>query len=85
MDSMKTDLKELWSDRLLAHLIANPSKLKYGQEMLHGNLQRLDYDLGDMYTLTPKIKEDIEFQRWINVKLNSGKFSKSGTESITSI
>jgi hypothetical protein len=53
--------------------------------MLHGNLQRLDYDLGDMYTLTPKIKEDIEFQRGINVKLNSGKFLKSGTESITSI
>jgi hypothetical protein len=85
MDSMKTDLKELWSDRLLAHLIANPSKLKYGQEMLHGNLQRLDYDLGDIYTLTPKIKEDIKFQRGINVKLNSGKLPKSGTESITSI
>jgi hypothetical protein len=26
-----------------------------------------------MYTLTPKIKEDIEFQRGINVKLNSEK------------
>jgi hypothetical protein len=37
----ETDLNELWSDRLLAHLIANPSKLKYGQEMLQGDLQRL--------------------------------------------
>jgi hypothetical protein len=37
-ESRKTDLDELWSDMLLAHLIANPSKLKYGQEMLHGDL-----------------------------------------------
>jgi hypothetical protein len=29
--------------------------------MLHGELQGLDYDLGDRHTLTPKIKEDIEF------------------------
>jgi hypothetical protein len=33
----------------------------------------LDYDLGDMYTLTPKIKEDIEFQRGIIVKLKPRK------------
>jgi hypothetical protein len=46
---------------LLAHLIANPSKLKYGQEMFHGDIQRLDYDLGDIHTLTLKVKEDIEF------------------------
>jgi hypothetical protein len=68
----------LWSDRLLAHLIANPSKLKYRQQMLHGDFQRIDYDLSDMHTLTPKIKEDIEFQRGINAKLNPGNFSKSG-------
>jgi hypothetical protein len=43
------------------------------QEVLYGDLQRLDYDLGDMYTLALKIKEDIEFQREINVKLNPGK------------
>jgi hypothetical protein len=65
----------LWSDRLLAHLIANPSKLKYGQEMLHGNIQRFDYVLGDMDALTPNIKEDIEFQRGINAKLNPEIFS----------
>jgi hypothetical protein len=41
----------LWSDRLIEILIANPSKLHFGQEVLHGNLQRLDYDLGDMHTL----------------------------------
>jgi hypothetical protein len=37
-------------------LTANPSKLHFGQEVLHSDLQRLDYDLGDRYTLTPKIK-----------------------------
>jgi hypothetical protein len=35
----------------------------------------LHYHLGGMHTLTLKIKEDIKFQRGINVKLNSGKFS----------
>jgi hypothetical protein len=58
---MKTDLKELWSDRLLAHLIANPSKLKYGQEIIHGDLQRLDYDLGDLHAPYPNIEEYMEF------------------------
>jgi hypothetical protein len=43
--------------------------------MLHGDLQRLYYDLGDMHTLTLKIKEDIEFQTGLIIKLNSGKFS----------
>jgi hypothetical protein len=69
-------LDELWSDTLLAHLIANPSKLKYRQEILHGGLQRLVCDMGDIHTLTLKIKEDIEFQRGINVKLNPGKLSR---------
>jgi hypothetical protein len=53
----------LWSDSLIEILIANPSKLLFGQEVLHGDLQGLDYDLGDRYPLTPKIKEDIEFQK----------------------
>jgi hypothetical protein len=69
-------LNELWSDRrLIEILIANPSKLHFAQEVLHGDLQRLDYDLGDMHTLTFKIKEDIEFQRGINIQLNPGNFS----------
>jgi hypothetical protein len=60
-DYKKTDLNELWSDRLIEILIANPSKLHVGQEVLHGDTQRLDYDLGDMRTLTLKLKEDIVF------------------------
>jgi hypothetical protein len=63
----------LWSDRLIEILIAKPSKFHFGQEVLHCDLQRLDYDLGDMHTLTLQIKEDIEFQRGINVKLNPEK------------
>ncbi len=74
-DSRKTDLTELWSDRLIEIIIPNAPELHFGQGLLHGDLQRLDYDLGDRYTLTPKIKEDIEFQRGINVKLNPGNFS----------
>jgi hypothetical protein len=67
-------LNELWSDRLIEILIANISKLHFGQEVLYGDLQRLYYNLGDMHTLNLKIKEDIEFQRGINVKLNPVKF-----------
>jgi hypothetical protein len=54
-------MNDLWSDRLIEILIANSSKLHFGQEVLHGDLKRLDYDLGDMYTLTPQIKEYIKF------------------------
>jgi hypothetical protein len=64
----------LWLDRLIEILIANPSKLHSGQEVLHGELQILYYVLGDMNTLTLKIKEYIEFQKGINVKLNPEKF-----------
>jgi hypothetical protein len=63
-------LDKLWSDRLIEILIANPSKLHFGQEVLHDDLQRLYYGLGDMNILTIKIKEDIEFQKGINVMLN---------------
>jgi hypothetical protein len=68
-DSRKTDLTELWSDGLIETLFANPSKLYFGQEVLHGVLQGLDYDLCDYYTRTLKIEEDIKFQRGIIVKL----------------
>jgi hypothetical protein len=71
---MKTDLNELWSDRLTEIFIANPSKLNFLQEVLHGDIQRLKYDLGDMHILTLNIKEDIDFQIGINVKVNHGKF-----------
>jgi hypothetical protein len=68
-------LKELLLYRLIEILIANPSNLHFGKEVLHGYVQSFDYDLGDMHTLTLKMKEDIEFQKGINIKLNPGKFS----------
>jgi hypothetical protein len=37
--------------------------------VFHGDLQGLDYDLGDMDTLTLKIKEDIEFEKGRRPKL----------------
>jgi hypothetical protein len=52
--------------------------------MLHGDLQRFEYDMNDIYTLTPKIKEDIEFKRGIIVKLKPGK-SRLETELISSV
>jgi hypothetical protein len=78
-------LNEVWSDRIIEMFIANPSKLYFGQEFLHGDLQRLDYDLGGMHTLPPQIKEDIEFQRGLVVKLNPGKFTCLETKSYSSI
>jgi hypothetical protein len=75
----------LWYDRLIEILIANPSRLHFGQEALYGYLQRLYYDLCDIYMLTFQSKEDIEFQREINVKVKPGKFSKSETELISSV
>jgi hypothetical protein len=53
--------------------------------VLHGDLQILDYDLGGMDTLTPQIKEDIEFQIGSVVKLNPVKFSCLETGSYSSI
>jgi hypothetical protein len=41
-------LKELWSDRLIEILIPNAPKLHFGQGLLHGDLERLDYNLGPM-------------------------------------
>jgi hypothetical protein len=66
----------LWSDRLLAHLIANAPEFNIGQEVLLGDLQGLYYDLDYMNTLNLKIKEEIEFQRGLIVKLLSWKFKK---------
>jgi hypothetical protein len=57
--------------------IPNAPELHFGQGVLRGDIQRLDYDLGDMNTLTSQIKEDIEFQRGINVKLNPEKIHTS--------
>jgi hypothetical protein len=54
-------LKELWSDRLLKTLVANPSNLYFRQGLLHGDLQRFYYSLRDRHTSYPNIEEDMEF------------------------
>jgi hypothetical protein len=54
-------LNELWSDLLIEILIPNAPEPHVGQGLLHGELQRLDYDLDDRDILTSKIKEDIKF------------------------
>jgi hypothetical protein len=53
--------------------------------LFDGDLHGLYYDLGYIHTLTLKIKEDIEFQIGINIKLNSRKFSSLETELISSV
>jgi hypothetical protein len=55
-------------DRLIATLIANPPDLLLEQEVIHSDLQTLQYDLGDMHKPTPHIEEDIGFQKWLIVK-----------------
>jgi hypothetical protein len=63
-------LTRWWSDRLVVNLIPKSLELHFGQRVLYGDLQRLDYILGDMHTPTLKIMEDIEFQIGLIVKLN---------------
>jgi hypothetical protein len=70
-DFRKTDLIELWSDRLLETLVANPSKLHFEQGLLHGDLQRLYYGLGDWDTPYLNIEEDMEFKIVLIIK-NAG-------------
>jgi hypothetical protein len=60
---VKIELTEICSNRLSATTIANPPELKFGQEVLHGGLQTLQYDLVAMHKRTPKIKEARDFQR----------------------
>jgi hypothetical protein len=67
-DSRKTDLIKLWSDRLLETIVANPSKLHFGQGLPHSDLQRLYYRLGVRHTPYPNIEEDIEFTIVLIVK-----------------
>jgi hypothetical protein len=59
---LKAGLTELCSHKLIATPIANPLELHFGQEVLHGDLKCLHYDLVDMHKLTPKIQEVMEFQ-----------------------
>jgi hypothetical protein len=78
-------LTKLWSNRLIATLIVEAPEFPFGQDVLHGDLQRLFYGLEGMHILTPKVKEDIKFQRGLIVKLNPGKNSGLETESYSSV
>jgi hypothetical protein len=79
-------LKELWSDRLLETLVANSSKYHFGQGLLHGDLQRLCYGLGDRHTPYLNIEEDMEFKKVLIVKQTPEEIcTKSETELICSI
>jgi hypothetical protein len=42
--------------------------LHFGQQVLHGDLQRLYYGLGDRHTPHPTIEEDMEFTIVLIVK-----------------
>jgi hypothetical protein len=61
-------LKELWSDRLIENLISNAPKLHFRQGLLHGELQRLYYDLGDRHIPYPNIEEDMKCTKVLIVK-----------------
>jgi hypothetical protein len=78
-------LKELWSDRLIEILIPNPSKLHFGQELLHCDLQRLYYCLGDKHTPYPNIEEDMKFTKVLIVKHKLEGIFQSETELICSV
>jgi hypothetical protein len=85
-DSRKTDLIELWSDMPLETLVANPSKLHFGQELLHGDLQRFYYGLCDRHTPYLNIEEDIKFTIVLIVKQKLDEIcTKSETELICSV
>jgi hypothetical protein len=49
-------------------LISNAPELHFGQGLLHGDLQRLYYDLGDRHIPYPNIEQDMEFTKVLIVK-----------------
>jgi hypothetical protein len=85
-DYRKTDLIELWSDRLLETLIANLSMLQFGQGLLHADLQILYYGLDDRHTPYPNIEEDMKFTIVLIVKQKLEEIcTKSETKLICSV
>ena len=64
-------MTKLCSISLVATAIANQPEFNFGQGMLHGALQTLNYDLIDMHKLTPNIQEVIAFIMWLSVKQKS--------------
>jgi hypothetical protein len=61
-------LNELWSDRLIEIHISNPSKIHFGQEVFHCDIQGLDYEMDDMHTSYHNIEEDMKFTKVLIVK-----------------
>jgi hypothetical protein len=51
------------SHRLIETTIAILQELKPGQEVIHGDLQILHYDMADINKLSPQIDEVMKFQR----------------------
>jgi hypothetical protein len=72
---VKASLTEMCSYRLIATLLVNPLELHFGG-VLHGDTQCLYYHLADMHTQYPKIEEDIEFSKVLNIKQFPGKTRK---------
>jgi hypothetical protein len=58
---VKFELTEICSNRPIATTIVNPPELKFGQEVIHGDVQYLQCDMVDMHKIYPKIQEVIEF------------------------
>jgi hypothetical protein len=67
---------------LIATTIAYPPELNFGQEVIHGDLQCLHYHLADNNTQYPKIGEDIEFPKVVNVMQFPGKTGNRSTRDI---
>jgi hypothetical protein len=85
-DFRKTDLIELWSDKLLETLVANSSMLHFGHGLLHGDPQRLYYGLDDRHIPYPNIEEDMKFTKVLIIKQKLEEiFPKSETELICSV
>jgi hypothetical protein len=68
---VKAELTELCSHSLIATLIVNPPGIHFGQEVIHGELQYLHYDLVDMNKLSPRIQEVLSESPSLDTKSNS--------------
>ncbi len=62
--------KKGWTLMDIVFTSINSPVHKLGQGVLQDGLQTLLFDLVDMYRLSHKIEEVIEFQRRLSVKLN---------------
>jgi hypothetical protein len=67
-----------WSNRDIEITATNASGLKPRQGFLPSDLQTLHFDLWNTHNLTPKIWEDMTFQRLLNVKPSSRNLSGNG-------